>query len=285
MNSLPAKHLAGSTQTLAALLQQNSLADVLLQIETKVRAAPADIKLRWTLFQILCLLGYWPRALKQLQVCGRMQAGLATVAHGMRDLIRAESMRNAVFAGKARPGAMAADLPAWANGLLDALRHAADGNPAAADDARENALSSAPEVSGVSALGRFDWIADSDSRLGPTAEFIVGGMLRWCPFSELAALRIHAPDSMLELIWARVDCNLRDGTRLKGYMPARYPGSENADDALRLSRQTMWSEVGRSGVFGLGQKTWMTDGGDIALLDMRELRFDVDNSGDGPCNA
>jgi protein involved in temperature-dependent protein secretion len=35
---------------------------------------------------------------------------------------------------------------------------------------------------------------------------------------------------------------------------------------------TTWTEVGESGIFSSGQKTWMTDGIDWPLLDVREVR-------------
>jgi type VI secretion system protein ImpE len=53
----------------------------------------------------------------------------------------------------------------------------------------------------------------------------------------------------------------------------RYPGSELADDAIRLARESRWREEGKTGVFGLGQKTWMTDAGDVGLLDLRVITF------------
>jgi protein involved in temperature-dependent protein secretion len=38
------------------------------------------------------------------------------------------------------------------------------------------------------------------------------------------------------------------------------------------SHLTVWQEVGDTGVFSQGQKTWMSDGTDWPLLDIREVR-------------
>ncbi|WP_254616009.1 type VI secretion system accessory protein TagJ [Cupriavidus basilensis] len=35
--------------------------------------------------------------------------------------------------------------------------------------------------------------------------------------------------------------------------------------------QTSWTEAGEAGVIGFGQKTWMTDAGDVAMLDVATL--------------
>ena len=41
----------------------------------QVRAYPQDAKLRVFLFQLLCVLGQWPRALNQLNVSLELDAG------------------------------------------------------------------------------------------------------------------------------------------------------------------------------------------------------------------
>ena len=254
-------------------LQQDSLVSVLVRLENDIRSAPTDISLRWGLFQTLCLLGQWERALKQLQVCAKLDAELVSTAQVMRDLIRSEMLRAAVFQGKKQPGHMVATPPDWMSRLLDALSAAGNGDVNAADMAREEALSAAPEVAGESNFGAFTWITESDSRLGPVCEMIVAGMYRWCPFSEIVTLSIQPPHSLLDLIWTRAEVNLRDGSVLKAYLPVRYPGSEVADDAIRLARESRWREEGKTGVFGLGQKTWMTDAGDMGMLDLRNVTF------------
>ena len=258
---------------LSSWLQQDSLDSLLPRLESDIRAAPADLSLRWGLFQTLCLLGQWERALKQLQVCARLDAELAQTAHVMRDLIRSEMLRAAVFTGKKRPGHMVGTSPGWMLQLLDALQAGGQGNQELADTARAEALTGAPEVAGESNLGAFHWIAESDSRLGPVCEMVVAGMYRWCPFSEISTLTIQPPHSLLDLIWIRAEVRLRDGSALNAYLPVRYPASESSDDAIRLARETRWTEEGQTGVIGLGQKTWMTDIGDMALLDLRNVSF------------
>ena len=49
----------------------------------------------------------------------------------------------------------------------------------------------------------------------------------------------------------------------------------NGADALRLSRMTEWRELGPSTYAGIGQRMWATDAGEFALLDTREIVFNV----------
>ena len=51
-------------------LRQGQTDAALKSLQDGVRAQPANAKLRVFLFQLLCVIGQWPRALNQLEVCG-----------------------------------------------------------------------------------------------------------------------------------------------------------------------------------------------------------------------
>jgi type VI secretion system protein ImpE len=244
-----------------------------------VRAQPQDPSARWLLFELLCVLGQWERALKQLQTWAGLSRDNESTAHVMRGLVRAEHQRTELFAGRAEPATLTASdssAPAWLDQLGEALRLAAPGGDSAteaADLVRESALAQAPETTGESNLLSFEWITDSDTRLGPVCEVILAGAYRWVAFRDLASITKVAPAHLLDLVWAQVDLVLRDGTALKGYMPMRYPVQAGERDALLMARETVWTDVGRTGVVARGQKMWSTDAGDIALLDLRSCRF------------
>jgi type VI secretion system protein ImpE len=254
------------------------LSEALSRAEAGVRAQPQDPSARWLLFELLCVLGQWERALKQLQTWAGLSRDNESTAHVMRGLVRAEHQRMEVFAGRNVPATLAGSgvpAPAWLAGLAEALRLAVPGGEAAleaADVAREASLAEAPETAGESNLLSFEWITDSDTRLGPVCEVILAGAYRWVAISDLASVTKSAPAHLLDLVWSQVDLVLRDGAALKGYMPMRYPAQAGERDALLLARETVWTDVGRC-VVARGQKMWSTDAGDIALLDLRSCRF------------
>jgi type VI secretion system protein ImpE len=257
-----------------------SLSEALGRAEAAVRAEPQDPPSRWLLFELLCVLGQWERALKQLQTWAGLSKDFDSTAHVMRGLIRAEHQRMEVFAGHAEPATVTApdtQAPVWMSGLAEALTLAGEREQPgieASDLARGTALSQAPDTAGSSnGQATFAWITDSDTRLGPICEVILAGAYRWLAFADLASVTKVAPGGLLDLVWSQVDLVLRDGTSLKGYMPMRYPVHAGDRDALLLSRETVWSDVGRTGVHARGQKMWMTDAGDMPLLDVRICEF------------
>jgi type VI secretion system protein ImpE len=60
---------------------------------------------------------------------------------------------------------------------------------------------------------------------------------------------------------------LRSGQSAAALLPARYPGSEQSTDAVKLGRATDWD-----GDVPTGQRMWTTDdGAEVGLLDFHEI--------------
>jgi len=243
-----------------------------------VRREPAVAGHRWTLFQLLCVTQQWERAVQQLQVFAQLNPQQLQAARAYRDLIRAERWRTKVMNGLAQPG-FVIDPPSWVGNLAEALRLTAAGQTDAADAMREAALNQAPLVSGGGANHSFEWIADSDTRLGPVCEIITAGRYRWLPFSDIAAWEIGRPAALVDLVWAPCLLTLADGTKVRGFMPARFPAVVDASydasmqDALRLGNTTVWTDAGRTGVIAQGRKTWTTSAGDAGLFELDVCTF------------
>ena len=245
--------------------------------EAAVRQQPAQAIHRWRLFQWLCVTCQWERAVQQLQVYAQLGGAQISVVQALRDLVRAERSRAKVMAGQQLPGFVLDDAPSWMRGMLDALSLAGQGQIDAADDARERALDLAPLVAGRSGDIAFDWIGDSDTRLGPICELIAAGRYRWLSLADIAEWQVEKPATLLDLIWAPCMLTLTDGTLMRGFMPARYPDSGDAQgderDARLLARRTAWREVGRTGVIASGRKTWTTSAGDFDLYELAHCSF------------
>ncbi|WP_233873524.1 type VI secretion system accessory protein TagJ [Paraburkholderia adhaesiva] len=256
-----------------------SLAEKLNAAEEAVRREPAVAHHRWILFQWLCIGRQWVRAMQQLQAWAKLDPMQTRFAQACRDLVRAERWREKTLSGLTPPGYVLDATPTWMADLYAALELNARGDIEACDAMRERALDQAPLVSGRSQSGTgFEWIGDSDSRLGPVCELIVAGAYRWLSFEDIRSWRIIAPVAPVDLVWARCDVRLVDGTSLHGFMPARYP--DEGDDAgreredLLMGRHTCWRETGRTGVLASGRKTWTTDAGEFDLFELGECVFD-----------
>lgn len=249
-----------------------SIDEQIVRIETRIRNQPAVATHRWALFQLLCVTGDWGRAVLQLQTWAKLEPGQEQTAQAYRDLVRAERWRQRVVAGLECP-AFILEPPRWVAGLVDALRLEANGQRVLADNMRESALDAAPLTAARTPPGIAGWVADSDSRFGPVCEVIVAGHYRWVPFADLQSWRISAPANLIDLVWIPCVLTLTDGHPIRGFMPARYPGPDAVSDALRLGRETVWHESGRTAIVARGRKTWTTEQGDFGLFELASTEF------------
>lgn len=244
-----------------------NLTEKLAEAEARVRANAVEAKSRVYLFQLLCTLGQWERALVQLQVCAQLDPGAVPMAQTYREAIRCERAREAVFAGQKMPGLLD-DAPAWVSILAEALTL----EPTAARDRRQQALDAAVEVPGQADGRSFGWIADGDSRLGPVCEAIAGGRYWWLPFEQIDRMVLEPPQDLRDLVWMAGTVHLRNGATMAALLPARYPGSGvSGDDAVASARITRWEEIAPDCWCGSGQKMWVTDDEDVPLLECRSL--------------
>ena len=252
------------------------LAEQLAQLQATIRRDASAAPLRVHLFQLLCVMGQWKRALAQLQVCAQMDAAALPMAQTYREAIACELFRAEVFAGKRQPHVLGAPPP-WIALMIEALRHEADGAASQAADLRAQALDLAvPSTCWVDDV-ECAWLADGDARLGPVCELIVNGQYYWLPLQPGLEIHMEAPADLRDLVWMPADLRLPGAAVAPALIPSRYPGTtaqQGPDaDALMQSRLTRWVEQGEDTWFGLGQRVWVSDVGEHALLDVRQLRF------------
>src|SRR5262245_27155736 len=84
-------------------LKNGDPAAALARLQEQVRATPGDARLRIFLFQLLCVLGQWDRALNQLKVACELDAGALAMAQTYGDAVRCEAIRREVFEGRKSP--------------------------------------------------------------------------------------------------------------------------------------------------------------------------------------
>ncbi|KGE01398.1 ImpE family protein [Achromobacter sp. RTa] len=260
-----------------------SLAGQLDEVQAQVRRRPADADLRAQLFQLLAVQGDWARAAEQLDVCAHLNAQARPMQALYGSALAAEREREAVLGGQGEPALL--DRPAdWLRRLISALR--LDGQSAAqAAELRGLALQEASARAGSLGLSTqdaaqpFQWICDGDSRLGPVFEFLAGGRYVWLPFAELKRVRLLGPQGLCDLVWAQAEIELNDGRVQQGLVPVRYPpvpGERMVElsDPAKLGRITDWRALHGDTYAGVGQRMWLTDSGEFALLDIRTLELE-----------
>jgi type VI secretion system protein ImpE len=250
-----------------------SLADELAALQQAIRNDAASSKLRIHLFQLLCVMGQWQRALSQLQLCAQMDVKALPMAQTYREAIRMELFRAEVFAGKRTPQVMG-QPPKWIGPLIEALKIESGGDAKGAAALRERAMEEAEprpcKVDGVPV----EWFCDGDARLGPVLEIIANGQYYWLPFESCQGVLIEAPVDLRDLVWAPGEVMLPNEGRIPVLIPTRYPGTDASEsDALRRSQSTEWKEIADDTWIGLGQRTWMSDIGEHPLLNTKLIAF------------
>jgi type VI secretion system protein ImpE len=243
----------------------------LAQLQEQVRAKPADPKLRVFLFQLLCVLGQWERALNQLSVASGLDPGALAMAQTYGDAVRCEAIRDEVFDGKKSP--MIFGQPdQWLALLIESLLVAARGEQDRSQDLRARAFDEAPTSQGDIDGKAFTWIADADSRLGPVLEAVINGRYYWVPFSRLMKIQLEPPEDLRDMVWTAAHLQFENGGESVALIPTRYPGSEAAGDGLiALARKTVWEEIGPDMHRGLGQRILTTDADDTPLMEVRTI--------------
>lgn len=263
--------------TLSALLHEHSLAEALALVEQNLRRKPA-LSGHLLRLDLLCLLRQWDRAAQQTETCIRFDASCLPLMALIHALVVCEKQREAVFAGQGIPGALPVvpeKTPSWLVLQQEALKVQAEA-VSTADDLRGKALSMVPDSSGVAVLSHgnnieFQWITDSDTRLGPVLEIFTQDNYLWLPFADLEYLELAEPASLRDFVWMPAVFETH-GQRRHGFLPGIYPASASIEDSFALGRETSWQDVGSTGVFGQGQKVFCTDNHDLPLFELRRIQ-------------
>ena len=256
----------------------------LARLQEDVRARPSDAKLRVFLFQLLCVIGQWDRALNQLKVASELEPLALPMAQMYGDAVRCEAIRRVVFEGKKSPMVLG-EPDQWLALLIEARLRAGRGEDGPAEELRLRAFEEAPTSSGQMNGQPFEWIADADSRLGPVFEAIINDRYYWVPFSRIAELSTEPPEDLRDLVWIPAHLHFQNGGESLALLPTRYPGSEaSADGAIVLARKTEWEPMAEDAYRGLGQRLIATDAGETPFLEIRAITIAQDSgpAPDGP---
>jgi type VI secretion system protein ImpE len=257
-------------------------------LQEAVRTHPADAKLRVFLFQLLCVLGQWARALNQLEVAAGLDPAALAMKQTYGEAIRCELMRAQVFAGKKSPMVFG-EPEQWIALLIESLLVSGHGKPSESERLRNQAFADAPAVEGEIDGQKFTWIADADSRLGPVLEAVINGRYYWVPFSRLTQIVVEPPEDLRDMVWMPAHLQFDNGGDSVALLPTRYAGSETSQDGLiMLARKTIWEPLaateGCDAYRGLGQRLLTTDEGEWPLMAVRSVTLnlvDEPDNGDG----
>ncbi len=253
-------------------LKQGDINAALQQLQEQVKKQPANVELRVFLFQLLSVMGQWDRALTQLSVASDLDDGTLAMVSMYRQVIACERLREQVFLGKKEP-VIFGKPQEWVALLIQALKLAAENENTKSQKIRSQAFDAAPITSGVIDEQPFEWLADSDPRLGPVMEAMIDGRYLWVPIDNLKSIVIDEPTDLRDVVWLPAHFTWNNEGESFGIIPCRYPFSHQHDPALALSRKTQWQDCGEDLFLGLGQKIWATNNDEYPVMDVRSIQF------------
>jgi type VI secretion system protein ImpE len=256
------------------LLAEGDLSAVRSALVEQVRAQPGDARLRMYLFQFFALIGELDKSLKQLETLAQLSPDAQMLGVTYHQAIVAEKFRAGVFTGELDL-LMLLGEGSWAQGIAQGISLLAQGKADEAAAVRDAAFDNAPDTPGTLNGAPFDWIADADSRFGPTFEAVIAGRYGLVPFDQVTKITSDGPEDLRDLIWLPVQIEFKSQQSVAAFLPVRYPGSERSDDGqVVLARLTGWEDEDW-GQRGVGQRIWTTSAGeDVGILDLRSLAFD-----------
>ena len=224
------------------LFQAGRLNDAIQVLGAELRDRPNDVQRRTFLFELLCFAGELDRAEKHLAILADASSEAKLGAVLYFSALHAERLRREKF----------------------------DSKPAIAQPARD--------YSGTINGQEFTSILDGDPRLGDRLELFAAGAYLWIPFEHIVSIEMEAPTRLRDLLWVpalvRTGPGFQDKELGEVLIPVLCPDSyRHPNDAVRLGRETHWQDIGDGEQAPVGQKTYLVDGEEFPLLEIRKLEF------------
>lgn len=256
------------------LLQAGNLSQVVEELTQKVKKNPADMQLRTFLFEVLSFQGDFQRAGRQLDVVSQYNAENELATQVYKDILQAELQRQEVFTKGIKPH-FVFDEPEYVALHIEAIQalHAEDFAKAKEllDSSSEMRQPVKAQVNGKPCSE----FLDGDDRIGPFLEAIVNQVYLWIPLEDLSKVTISAPKFLRDLLWVQADLESPKGPIGPAFLPVLYPESSTSDeDLVRLGRMTVWEAFGDAILLGKGQHSFMIDGNEQAILELREIEIE-----------
>jgi type VI secretion system protein ImpE len=264
--------------TAKELLDAGQLSAAIAQLNQEVRAHPADSQRRTFLFELLCFAGEYQRAERQLEAIGHQSSGAEVGVQVYRNILTAEQSRHRLLSEGLRPDFLF-DPPSYTRLHLEAVNRLREHQPLEAKALLEQSEHDRPVLKGRLEGQPFADFRDADDLLGPFLEVIVHHTYVWLPFEQVSRLTISPPKRLRDLLWIPATLESHLGAVGDVFLPVLYAGSSAYDDdQVRLGRMTDWKAVGENLLLGVGQRLFLTDGEERAMLEVRELAFEAAGS-------
>jgi type VI secretion system protein ImpE len=230
--------------TAGQLFHAGKVDQAIQALGAELRDNPEDVQRRTFLFELLCFAGAYDRAEKHLDVLAQSGKDAQLGALLYAGALHAERTRTELFQKREYPQAAGDTAP---------LTGTLNGQP-------------------------FESLLDADPRIGARLEVYAAGQYMWLPLEHIASIEMEAPKRLRDLLWSpalvRTGPGFKDRELGEILLPVLTPLSfQNADDAVRLGRLTVWQDIEDGQSAPAGQKMFLVDDEEFPLLELRKLEF------------
>jgi len=226
-----------------ALYREGRLREAITALGEELRSNPLDVKRRTFLFELLLFAGEYDRAEKQLDLLA--EGGSSAAAGGLlyKSALHAERTRQAMFANLEYPRTATGEAP---SGICDGTQ--------------------------------FTELLDADPRIGTNLEVFLAGSYTWVPMRYLRRLELVAPVKLRDLVWAPARLETSKDFPVQDIgevlVPVLAPQSfKHSDEIVQLGRECAWEPDEQYGEIPFGAKTFLVDGEDKPLLELRHIEW------------
>ena len=258
------------------LFDNGDLQGAIGQLTADVKANPLDLRNRIFLFELLCFMGDFQRAERQLDAVAQV-SGDATVDLGIdiyRSILRAEVSRRQLFQGESRQPKFLSEPPIYTALHLKALTAIIQQRFDEAERSLNESSDLRKSLGGQIDETHFDDFKDGDDLIAPFLEVIIRADYLWLALEDIVRLEIRPPRTLRDLLWIPGEVELRQQQIIDVFIPVQYYGSsDHAEDPVKLGRMTVWEQFGEESNLGKGQRTFLIDGDERSLLEIRTVEF------------
>jgi type VI secretion system protein ImpE len=257
------------------LVKSGRLKEARGQLVEELRSSPADLGKRTLLFQVLCFCGEWEKAERQLGVIAAQDPRRETGVQVYTNIVQAEKEREQISKGNGRPSCLP-HVPAYLELHFAAWEKVCQGKIEEAQAFFSKIDEQRPSVSGSINGKPFQGFRDTDTLFSYFLEAIVHERYVWIPIESVRELIIPPPATMFDLLWASAQITSWEGLTMTCYLPALYPESYHQDDErIKLGRMTDWLPMGGAFARAVGQHVYEIGEEEVALLEIREVQFNM----------
>lgn len=256
-------------------LQAGDLDGALESARKTVQSNPSSAAARVVLADVMCFHGDFERADQQLDNASTIQPDLSMTVVQLRRVVRAEVARHDFHRLGRVPEMLQTPDEEHKHRLRAALLLREKQFAEAAQElASAESLRTRP--TGTCNGNRFGEWRDGDDLLAGILEVLSpDGRYFWVPFSAIEKLQFAPPQVPRDLLFRQTTLTTRSGVTSQVYVPVLYYlADHDPTPEQRRGRTTDWIESEGHPVRGVGQRVFLTDEQDYAILEVQTVQFD-----------